>query len=110
MGSPYVPIKAHSTRPTDAIGREHRQVDAKGSCAREREPRRKRATTGLGGELTSHRDRDGGAFASEAAIRRSCSRIAAFFQSGSRYQTPGSVVDGLQLGAACYWVTLRGGS
>ena len=32
------------------------QVDAKGSCAREREPRRKRATTGLGGELTSRMD------------------------------------------------------
>jgi hypothetical protein len=46
------------------------QVDAKGSCAQEREPRRKRATTGLGGGLTSHGYRDGGAFAPKAVFGR----------------------------------------
>ena len=56
-------LTAHAHR---CIGKEHRQVDAKGSCAREREPRRKRATTGLGHQHASRRSTRDGSIASRA--------------------------------------------
>jgi hypothetical protein len=63
IGSPYVFIKIYSARAADAVGMEPRQVDAKGSCAREREPPQKASDDRFGGERTSHCDRDDGAVA-----------------------------------------------
>ena len=61
-----------TARAADAVGMEPRQVDAKGSCAREREPPQKASDDRFGGERTSHCDRDDGAVApiADAASRQ----------------------------------------
>ena len=63
MGSPYVLIKAHSARPTDAIGKKHRASRRQGFMRARARATQKASDDRFGGEMTSHCYSGGGASA-----------------------------------------------